>query len=198
MTAPYEPLDPYKTVLAAGVQVEVIPESTYVPDPTQGVPDPEPVTVPARVRFSLDVESLPATLKSPDGQRVDLAAIVALLWQVEHSREIRAVTGHVVLTAVPGGIGGSIWQQGRAIDFPVTWDQPAPTPPTGVLITTEAGVIGAGKTVAVEKIGTATTTGAVITATNVSGADLIVNSSVPIIYHAQGLYLHTPILDLEQ
>lgn len=198
MTLPGE-LDAVGVVQATAVQVEVTPPDVREPPPTPDGPPADPIIIAGDTRLVLDLDALPAVMKSPDGTGLRMSAAVAVLWQIQHSMQIRAVTGRVVLTAVPGGVGGSIWQAGRAIDFPLTWDTVAPiAPSTGVLITTEAGVIGAGKTTAVVKDGTVTTTGAAITATNVSGADLIVNGSAPIIYHAQGLYLYSPVLDLEQ
>jgi hypothetical protein len=190
-------LDPYALVRAAGMAAVTVPERTIQPDPTPEIPNPAPLVIPGGVRIVPDLDALPDFLKGPDGQFAPAVAS-AVLWQLFHSLEIRAVTGHVVLTSVPGGVGGTIWQEGRSIDFPITWDQPAPAAPTGVLISTEATIQAVGRTVAVLKDGSATTTGAVITATNIADADIIVNTTDPLIYHAQGLYLHTPILDLEQ
>lgn len=197
MTQPTDPLDAAAVVEAVAVEFEVTPADVRVPPPTPENMQPTPVPIPGDVRLVLDLDALPAVLKSPDGAGLRMSAAVAVLWRMFHALEIRAVTGSLVLTGVPGGIGGTIWQEGRTIDFPITWDTPTPTPPTGALITTEATIQATGKTVARLKEGSATTTGGVITATNISDGDVIVNTTDPLIYHAQALYLFTPVLDLE-
>lgn len=194
MTGP-EQLDPRAIVKAALVKAEVIPETTYTPPGTANDPNPEPVTVPARTVIAPLLDALPDVLKTADGLHYDLGGAVGMLWALLQSMEIRTVTGHVTLTAIPGGVGGTIWAAGASFEKPITWDVAAPEEPTGVLVSAEAGILSAGKTVATLKAGTATTTGATLVCKNVSGGNVIVNASNPITYNAQAMYLYTPPLE---
>jgi hypothetical protein len=189
------PIDPRAIVKAATVKAEVIPESTYIPPGTANDPDPDPVTVPARTVIAPLLAELPDILKSPDGESYSLNDSVGMLWALLQSLQIRTVTGHVTLTAVPGGVGGTIWAAGASFEKPIVWDAAAPETPTGVLVSAEAGILSAGKTVATLKAGTATTTGATLVCKNVSGGNVIVNASNPITYNAQAMYLYTPPLE---
>lgn len=195
MTEPLD-LDPMAALRSAGVQVEVTPETVETPAWTPETGDLEPIVTPERVRFRPDLAALPDIVKSPDGPWLDYEAAFAVLWQAFHALEIRAVTGSFTLTAAPEFTGGSVWPAGFTLERPVTWLAAAPRTPTGVLVRAEAGILGAGKTVAVPKAGTVTSTGATLQVTNVSGSSVVVNSSNPITYIAQALYLHTPPLTL--
>ncbi len=187
-------IDPRAIIKAASVKVQEIPASSFTPPATPEVPDPQPVVIPAITRLTPVLSALPDLLKSGNGENYDLSGAVALIWAMLQSMEIRTVTGHVTLSTIPGGVGGSIWAAGASFEKPITWDTPAPEAPTGVLISAEAGVLSAGKTIAVVKDGTATSIGATLTCTNVSGGNVIVNSTNPITYNAQALYIYTPPL----
>lgn len=109
---------------------------------------------------------------------------------LSHTWEIRSVSGSVTVTTDPAFTGGAVWPAGVTIERPIIWTTPAPIVPTGVLVRGEAGVLGAGKTVATPKDGTVTTTGCTIQARNVSGGTVVVNAASPVTYIAQALYLH--------
>lgn len=196
MTDPLE-IDPYATVKAAGVQVYVTPETTYQPPVTPETPNPAPVVTPESRRLVPDLAALPDFLKSPDGPWLDLPAAVAILWQIWTSLEIRSVAGvHTVTTISPEG-AGTAWAPGLTIERAVTWQTPAPTIPTGSRVSVEAGLVNVGKTIAVVKPGSLTTTGCVIQATNISGGYIVINDSDQIVsYTVEGQYLYTPVLDL--
>ncbi len=188
-------IDPRAVIKAALVKVQEIPASSFTPPATPDQPDPQPIVIPAITRLIPVMANMPDILKSADGEFYDLSGAVALIWAMLQSMEIRSVTGHVTISTIPGGVGGTIWAANASFDKPITWDTPAPETPTGVLINAEAGVLSAGKTIAVVKDGTATTVGATLTCTNVSGGNVIVNSTNPITYNAQALYIYTPPLD---
>lgn len=189
------PINPLAVVRAALVRAKAIPEGTVTPPATGEVPDPDPVVVPAQTVIGPSVADLPDFLLSPDGSSYSLADSVGLLWALLQSMEIRAVTGHVTVAAVPGGSGGTIWGSGVTFERSITWNEVAPSVPTGVLVSAEAGILTAGKTVGRVVPGTATTTGATLALTNVSGGNVVVNGANPITYNAQALYLHTPPLE---
>lgn len=188
-------IDPRVIIKAASVKVQEIAASSFTPPATPDAPDPQPIVIPAITRLSPVMANMPDILKSADGQYYDLNGAVALIWAMLQSMEIRAVTGHVTVSTIPGGVGGTIWAANASFEKTITWDVAAPETPTGVLINAEAGVLSAGKTVATLKPGTATTTGATLTCTNVSGGNVVVNSSNPITYNAQALYIYTPPLE---
>jgi hypothetical protein len=188
------PIDPRAIVRAARARVKIIPGGPSVtPPPTPDNPDPQPVAVPPRVVIGPPSDTIPDLLKGPDGG-LTLGAGLGMLWALFQSLEIRAVTGHLTLTAPPNG--GPLWPAGQAAEKPITWDEPAPETPTGVLISAEAGILSAGKTVAVLKPGTATSTGATLVLQNLSGTAVAVNPANPITYNAQALYLYTPPLEV--
>jgi hypothetical protein len=193
VTQPGE-VDPYATVRAAGIEVEVVPEVTIQPDPTPEVPNPQPIVVPEAVRFRPNLAALPDVLKTPDGTGFDLTTAVAMLWQVFHSLEIRTVAGYVTLTSVPGGIGGTVWPAGQTLELPIIWDMSPPQVPTGAVVTTEAGVAWMGKTTARVKPGSITQAGCVVQASVVGVASVTPNGGQPITYTATALYLHTPTI----
>lgn len=187
-------IDPRAIIKAASVKVQEVPAGSFTPPATPDVPDPQPIVIPAITRLTPVMANMPDILKSVDGQYYDLSGAVALIWAMLQSMEIRTVTGHVTVSTIPGGAGGTIWAAGDSFDKDITWDVAAPEVPTGVLISAEAGVLTAGKTVATVKPGTATTTGATLTCTNISGGNVIVNTNNPITYNAQALYIYTPPL----
>lgn len=187
-------LDPAGVVRAAAITPETVPERTYQPPPTAGDPDPAPVTLPAQTRLATTLDALPDILKP--GGNLDLAAAVAVLWQLEHSRELRAVTGHVTLTATPPTIPVGTWANGMTAELPVTWDEQPPVTPTTGIVVVEAGVAWLGRTAARVKPGSITPTGCVVLATAVGIVPVTPSTGQPINYSVQGLYLFTPPLDL--
>lgn len=187
-------IDPRAIIKAALVKVQQIAASSFTPPATPELPSPQPIAIPAVTRLTPVLSDLPDILKSANGENYDLSGAVALIWAMLQSMEIRTVTGHVTVSTIPGGVGGSIWAANASFDKPITWDTPSPEVPSGVLISAEAGILSAGKTVAVLKAGTATTVGATLTCTNISGGNVIVNSTNPITYNAQALYIYTPPL----
>jgi hypothetical protein len=187
-------IDPYEAVRSAPVHVETIPGETHEPPWTPETDGAAPVVTPPRVQLTPDLTALPSFLKSPDGTILDHGAAIAVLWQLLHSMEIRSVSGSYTLTTAPEFTGGSVWPAGLEIERPVTWLDPAPRVPTGVLVRAEAGVLGAGKTVGTPVVGTISTTGATLRLRNVSGGQVVVTAQAPITYIAQALYLHTPTI----
>jgi hypothetical protein len=187
-------IDPRAIIKAALVKVQEVPPSSFTPPATPDLPDPQPIVIPAKTVLSPVIASMPDIIKSADGEFYDLNGAVSLIWAMLQSMEIRTVTGHVTVSAIPGGVGGTIWAAGAAFDKLITWDTAAPETPTGVLVSAEAGVLTAGKTIAVVKDGTTTAVGATLTCTNISGGSVVVNASNPITYNAQALYIYTPPL----
>jgi hypothetical protein len=187
-------IDPRAIIKAALVKVEEVAATSFTPPATPDLPDPQPIVIPAKTVLAPVITALPDVLKSADGENYSLSGAVALIWAMLQSMEIRTVTGHVTVSTIPGGAGGSIWAANASFDKPITWDVVAPESPTGVLINAEAGVLSAGKTVAVLKPGTATAVGATLTCTNISGGNVVVNATNPITYNAQALYIYTPPL----
>lgn len=189
-----QPLDPSAAVRAALVAYTRQPDIVFTPQATEHDLDPEPVTIPGRAVLVPDLAQLPAALRSADGQLV-VPNAVALLWALLGSMEIRSVSGSVTVTTDPSFTGATVWPAGATIDRSIVWTTPAPSVPTGVLVRGEAGILGAGKTVADPIPGTVTATGCTIRAKNVSGGQVVVTAAQPITYIAQALYLWTPPLE---
>jgi hypothetical protein len=186
------PVDPRAIVRGAKARIRVIPAQTVTPPTTPGAPDPTPIVVPERRVLGPADADIPDALRGVNGT-FSQGAGLGLLWALLQSLEIRAVTGHLTITAPPAG--GVSWPSGGVAEKLIVWDQEAPEAPTGVLISVEAGLLTAGKTVGVLKPGSATRTGATLILTNVSGGPVIPSATSPITYNAQALYLWTPPME---
>jgi hypothetical protein len=189
-------LDAVGVVQAAAVNVEVTPPDVREPPPVPDGPPPDPITIPGDTRLVLDLAALPAIMKSPDGAGLRMSAAVAVLWRLLHSLEIRSVAGTVTLITTPPGFPA--WRDGQTAELPVTWAEAPPTVPTGAVVSVQAGIAWLGRTTARVKPGSVTATGCVVLATAVGSTSVVPADNQPIIYSVQGLYLHTPALDMEQ
>jgi hypothetical protein len=191
-------IDPVAAVKAAPVHFERVPGTTYQPPPAEeGEELPPPVTVPEQLVLAPSLADLPPELVNPVTGRINLGSTVAVLWQLLHSLEIRAVTGRVLLESAPGGIGGTIWRPGQSAELTMTWDSPAPMVPTGLLVTAETSIVNAAKIGVAPVEGTLTTTGGRVRAENISSQNVIVNANQPVLIRGRALYLYTPPLTSE-
>lgn len=188
-------LNPVQAILAARPKWREVPESSWTPPATPEEPDPEPVVIPARTELYVDPADLPPEVVSQAGDGVNLGAQLALLQSMVRwlwtSQQIREATGRVTLTAIPPGTAPT-WAAGESADLAVTWDATPLIVPADGDVEVDAAIAWAGKTSAVVKPGSITSTGCTITVKNISGSVVVPVAAQPITYIVRALYLYLP------
>lgn len=190
------PLDPYGVLRGAPITSETVPAWTYQPPPTAADPTPAPVVVPAATRLGPDLADLPTVLKP--GGALDLGAAVAVLWQALHALEIRTVQALLRVDSILENLPPNALLAGQWFERAVTWSSPPPIVPTGVVVRAETSLTNAGRLIAAAKPETLTQTGCTVRVTNVTSVAVTFDPSNPVVVNAQGLYLYTAPLDMEQ
>ncbi len=185
-------IDPLALIRAASVGIRMVPASSYLPIPTEADPDPQPVPIPAQKRIVLDPGTLPDRLEIADGQPVDLAALVAVIWgalQQKDAARTRVAVGRTTLAS-------GVYLAGATIDLPITFDIPPLSVPESGWVQLQPAIAWLGRTKAVVKEGSITATGCVVTVTAL--AAITPTAVNPITYEAVCVYTYSAVTNLPE
>lgn len=186
-------IDPLAAVVAARPRWRTIPGFTYTPPGTEAEPDPAPVTVPERSEAYVDPAELPHELIS-DGA-VSLNEQVALLHaavaQIFGDIEIRSVSGSVVVSSVPPGLGPT-WDGGESATVPVTWSSPPLRLPAHADVEVSAPIALLDRTAGEVVPGSITMQGCTVRIRNISAVPVVPTVATALAFTVRALYLYLP------
>lgn len=186
-------IDPLAAVVGARPRWRTIPGFTYTPPGTEAEPDPAPVTVPARSEAYVDPADLPAELAG-DGA-VSLNEQVALLHaavaQLFGDIEIRSVSGSVVVSSVPAGLGPT-WGPGESATVPVVWSTPPLRVPVHADVEVSAPIALLGRTAGEVVPGSITVEGCTVRVHNISATPVVPTAATALTFTARALYFYLP------